>query len=59
MATLLHNKDPNEVKAWHNIGKGSATTDDVHVLLDSFGSVLDYPVVIYPEEIYKAYPDAK
>ncbi|GJJ12716.1 hypothetical protein Clacol_006960 [Clathrus columnatus] len=59
MGALLHRKDPNQVKVWHNIGKGLATTDDVHALLDSYGSVLDYPAVIYPEEIYKAYPDAK
>ncbi|GJJ06786.1 hypothetical protein Clacol_000982 [Clathrus columnatus] len=59
MGALLRSKDPNQIKSWHNIGKGLATTDDVHALLDSYTSVLEYPAVIYPEEIYKAYPDAK
>ena len=38
---------------------GSGSTALMHELLDNYGSVLDHPAVMWPDELYAAYPDAK
>ncbi|KIJ47992.1 hypothetical protein M422DRAFT_248139 [Sphaerobolus stellatus SS14] len=42
-----------------NINAGTATVEDMHNLLDDYGAVLDYRSSMFPEMLYKAYPDAK
>ncbi|GJJ15807.1 hypothetical protein Clacol_010085 [Clathrus columnatus] len=59
MIVILRNKDPKEIKTWTDLGQGSATLDDIRTLLKDYNSIQDYPAVIYFEELYKAYPDAK
>ncbi|KAF8586163.1 hypothetical protein K439DRAFT_978169 [Ramaria rubella] len=48
-----------DLLTWNKIGDGKGTTEDVHMLCDGYGAVLDYPPAMYPSELYAAYPDAK
>ncbi|KAF8517196.1 P-loop containing nucleoside triphosphate hydrolase protein [Hysterangium stoloniferum] len=61
MSTILANQDPEEFVRWRNISmvNDQAAVKTVHELLDAYGSALDYPMVMHPDAIYAAYPDAK
>lgn len=41
----------------NNTGSGSIKL--IHKLLDEYEAILDYPSVMFPDELYAAYPDAK
>ncbi|KIJ48057.1 hypothetical protein M422DRAFT_28548 [Sphaerobolus stellatus SS14] len=59
MSTIIERNAIDELDQWRKIGLEGGTEDDIRKLLDSYPVVLDYPPAMYPELLYKTYPDAK
>ncbi|GJJ13217.1 hypothetical protein Clacol_007468 [Clathrus columnatus] len=53
------NNDGRDFPAWSRIGDGGSTAADLDDILRGYTSVLDTPPIMYPEELYAAYPNAK